>query len=426
MITMKPLSGRNSRNNGSILPFSLGVLMMINHYHNLLAVLAVAIFYTNVPIYLNMTVDKLSARDSAPVFWLIGFSLLSLPVVIRQLSRSNVLRSPLIIWCFGYIWLAVTSFLLSSQLSDMPWQDLRWRFLAVAELLVFLAIFTNPFAEEWARKTLVAAVLVGVGLNIYELVAPGVFSTVQGRSAGFYTNSNQAGEALVMGMLLSVTILPVWARNPFVLLAGLGIFTTLSRANIIVYFGIVGCLMYQNTIRAKEFLLIPLVTGALMVLFLMPQWDQLLTNLTRNGVINENMVERLEWFMDPFGVSDDSSMGRAQLAKDAWAKIAEHPLWGNGIGSWRETAMGTHNQYLSLMQDHGLLGGAVMPLLILAVIWNACGEVRSLALIFGSTLLFESFFTHGNLDQPFTLILYSLMAAMVLNAQGSQEFKSSG
>jgi len=70
-----------------------------------------------------------------------------------------------------------------------------------------------------------------------------------------------------------------------------------------------------------------------------------------------------------------------------------------------------HNQYLSLMVDHGIIGVMILPLLILAVTWGARGESRCVALIFCGAALFLSFFTHTILYSGHSLILFSLMAA---------------
>jgi prepilin signal peptidase PulO-like enzyme (type II secretory pathway) len=66
------------------------------------------------------------------------------------------------------------------------------------------------------------------------------------------------------------------------------------------------------------------------------------------------------------------------------------------------------------MLDHGVLGAAIMPLLILALIWRAQGETRRVGLIFGATILWLSFLTHTMLNFGPNLILFPLLAAMVL------------
>src|SRR5205823_9004443 len=153
-----------------------------------------------------------------------------------------------------------------------------------------------------------------------------------------------------------------------------------------------------------------------------PRWDQLLTTWESTGVANVNVQERLEWFTDPFGVSDQSSWERKYLAKRAWDKIAERPFIGRGTGSSYETGIPPHNQYLSFMLDHGLIGVMIVPLLILAVTWGARGDGRRVAIIFGCGILMLSLFTHSILNTSYSLILLPLMAAMA-GASGHREIK---
>lgn len=379
----------------------------MTYYRNALVVVAVTIFYTNVPAYLN----ALRAQDSAPMFWVFGLAALSLPVVTEQLLKVNILKSPLIVWCFGYAWLTLAWFFLSSQ-SDMAWQEVRLRGLAIMELILFLLLLAHPNTIRFARQTLVIMVLFGAALNIYELFVPMSFSLVLGRSAGLYMNPNQAGQALVLGMLLSVSVLPAWLRAPFILLTGIGILTTVSRSAILQWMIVVVIFMLMRSVRPRDFVLPVSVSLLLVAVLLLPRWEQFLTTLEREGVLNTDVMERMEWFMDPSSVSDDSSYGRRILAKEAWERTAEHPFLGGGTGFSREMVVGTHNQYLMFMQDHGLLGAVIFPLLVLAVTWGTRGEARSLAILFGCSVMFQAFFSHDVLYQTEVLMLFALMAVM--------------
>jgi len=381
----------------------------MKYYRNFLIVAVVAIFYTNVPVYINATAT--SVADSAPMLWMIGLGVLALPLVIGQLLRASIFTCPLIIWCVGYVWVSTAWFLLSSQ-SDMAWQEMRWRFLTVYVLIMFLMLFTQPNATRLARKTLVAAVLFGVAVNIYELFVPLSFSQVLGRSAGLYLNPNQAAQALVLGMIFSVSVLTAWLRAPFILLTGIGVFSTLSRTSILEWVIAVMSLMLVGRVKVKDLLLSVSLSLLLVAAVLAPRADQLLTDLASSGVINKDIVERMDWFSNPSGVEDYSTWERKYLATQAWEKTAEHPFLGSGTGSSRETAIAAHNQYLMFMQDHGLLGAAILPLLVLSVVWGARGETRSLAILFGGIVMLHGFASHDLLNQSEVLMLFAIMAVM--------------
>ena len=393
----------------------------MTYYRNILLVVAVAIFYTNVPGYTNMIAT--SAADSAPMFWVIALGVLSLPLVIGQLLRSNILKSPLIVWCFGYAWVTAAWFFLSSQ-SDIAWQEVRWRVLTISELIIFLMLFTHPNATRLARQALVVGVFVGIALNIYELFVPMSFSHVIGRSAGLYLNPNQAGQALVLGMIFSVSVLAAWLRAPFILLTGIGIFSTFSRSAILEWVIAAMGLMLVGRVNVKDLLLPVSLSLLLVAVVLVPRWDQFLTTLESSGVINKNVVERLDWFTDPTGVEDYSSSERGDLARQAWDKTVEHPFLGSGTGSSRETTMAAHNQYLMFMQDHGLLGAAILPLLVLAMTWGVRGEARKLAILFACIVMLQSFASHNIMNQGEVLMLFALMAAISSTSRESEMKKA--
>lgn len=350
--------------------------------------------------------------ELAPITWVLGLCILSVPVFVKALPGSVVLKSPVVVWCCGFAWLSVAWFFLSSQ-SDVAWQDVRLRFFVILIMVCFMILLWDSEAIRLARYAVAAGVLFGIAMNIYELFVPMTFSKLSGRSAGLYGDPNLTAEALVLGMIVSVTILPVWSRGLFVLAVGVGVCLTLSRSGILGWIIASGALMLLRQVRMKELLATGTAGVGLVAMLLLFRGDEFLTTLQRSGTINRDVLERLDWFMDPTGVSDNSSWARKLLVKQAWEKIAERPWIGSGTGTSREVVYeGTHNQYLAHMQDHGLLGAAIVPLLMVAVAWWAQGAVKPLAMIFGAVVMWQCFFTHNMLDHPPRLLLFALMAAM--------------
>lgn len=387
----------------------------MTYYRNLLAVAAVAIFYTGVPNYVCTYHPAVE-----PKYWVMGFCLMSMPLLVKQMVGSDLLKSPVVVWCFGYAWLTITWFVVLSSQSEPAWQEVRWRVLTIIDFLLFLGLLANRETIRLVRQTLVVGVLFGVALNIYEVFDPGTFSTVRGRSAGLYGNANNAGIALALGMILSVSVLPPVCRGPFILITGVGVFATFSRGSISAWLLAFAGLILAGGVRMKDLLLTSFLVLVLAVVTVLPQWDQLLTTLERTGTINKNVEERMAWFLDPSGVSDDSSWERKYLAKQAWEKVAERPFLGSGTGSSYEAYIPPHNQYLAFMQDHGLIGAAILPMLVLAVIWGARGECKRVAAIFGCTVILVGFFSHTLMNEEHTLLLLALMAAMAWASHKSE------
>lgn len=388
--------------------------MIVAYYRNVLAILAVAVFCTE---WYNYQA-QIYVVFGQPKHWILGLSLLSLPLwLFKPRFKQDFLQVPLVLWCFGFTFVTLLWFIGSSQ-SEMAERAGRGRLSDVLLMLSCLIIFASPSAVRSARWALVFVVLFGVALNIYEFFSPMTFSVVRGRSAGLYENPNLSGEALVLGMIFSVTVLPSLYRGPFLLLAGIGIFVTFSRGSIAAWFiAVTGLLFIVKGVRAKDlvwtFLLSLLVVG---IVFL-PKLDAILATMDRAGVINKNTEERLEWLTNPSGVSDDSGWSRMYVAQQAWKKFAEHPWLGGGTGTMYEAFdIAPHNQYLSYMLDYGVVGATIVPLLILALLWGARGETRRIGLVFGASILWLCFFTHTMLSYGHSLVLFALLAAMVSTA----------
>jgi O-antigen ligase len=334
--------------------------------------------------------------------------------LFKSKFKQGFLKVPLVVWSFGFAFVTILWFLGSSQ-SEIAWREVRGRLSDLLLMLSCLMIFANASAVRSARWALVFVVLFGTALNIYEFFVPMTFSLVHGRSAGLFVNSNLSGEALVLGMILSVTILPSPYRGPFLLLTGIGVFATFSRGGIGAWLiAMSGLLFFAKGVRAKDvvwtFLLSLLVVG----IFLLPKLDSILKTMDQTGVINKNTEERLAWLTNPSGVSDDSSWSRMYVAQQAWRKFADHPWLGGGTGTMYESfEISPHNQYLSYMLDYGVVGATIVPLLIVALLWGASGETRRLGLVFATTILWFSFFTHTILSFGHSLVPFALLAAMV-------------
>jgi len=385
--------------------------MLVTYYRNVLAFLAVTVFCTGWPNYQS----EASLGFGQPKDWILGLSLLSLPLWLFKPSfKQDFLKVPLVVWCFGFIFVAMLWFLGSSQ-SEIAWREVRGRLSAAMLMLSCLMIFASSGAVRSARWALVFAVLFGTALNIYEFFFPLTFSLVHGRSAGLFVNSNLSGEALVLGMILSVMVLPLFCRGPFLLLTGIGIFVTFSRGGIGAWFiAVSGLLFFAKGVRAKDLVWTLLLSLLVVGIVLLPKLDAILTTMDRTGVINKNTEERLAWLTNPSGVSDDSSWSRMYAAQQAWRKFADQPWVGSGTGTFHEAfEIAPHNQYLSYMLDHGVLGATIVPLLILALIWGARGETRRVGLVFGTSVLWLSFFTHTILNYGHSLVLFALLAAMI-------------
>lgn len=380
--------------------------MVFSFYQRALVVLGVFVFFSNLPTYL----DELN-RLMPPMYWMGGFCVLAIPLLRKQKMFLDLISSPLGLWCLAYIWISLIWFLWSSQ-SEIATREIRWRLLTVMQLLAMMAVFEHPRAVHLARKTLIVVVLWDVAVNVYELFDPLPVNRVQGRSAGFYLDANVSGAALVTGMILSIEVLPSWSRIPYILLTGLGVLVTFSRGGMVAWVLAVAALVLARRVDMTSVFKSAAIGIILAIAIAVPDLDLVMSGVGGSAKINKDVKERMEWFSNPLGVQDRSSWERQYIAKKAWEKIAERPVLGWGTGAYQEAVLAPHNIYLSFMEDHGVLGAFIMPLLIIAVSCRVRGNLRALALVYGGIVMFLSFFSHTMLGDSYSLLGFSLMAAV--------------
>ncbi len=157
------------------------------------------------------------------------------------------------------------------------------------------------------------------------------------------------------------------------------------------------------------------------------QWDSIQYRLEDLGVLNKNVLARLDWFNNP-GTSDMSTTERKEVAEFGWEMFSESPMLGNGVGAsinWSHEKS-SHNEYLNMMVDHGILGLFILPLLVLASAWGAQGEARLIAFGCAIFILYLGFFSHNVLSERYVLMMFPLLESMVMSsrAQRRHEEKS--
>ena len=402
-------------------------------YRNMLAVVAIAVFFTNTPSFLYY---KAPGLFGAPKFWVLGFAVLTVPLLLNHVWRWNIREWPLLLWCAFYVWLSLLSYYTTSD-SDVAWQEVRMRLQTVLLLVCTMLVFAHPDAVRWAQRTLVVAVMFGVLTTIYEFFFPMSLGSSLARPAGFYLNANQAGFALVLGMAMCLPVVSPKFRGMLVLLTGLAVLATMSRSSAIVWLLTVVFCLWAGLLQIRRVAVTAAFGTLVVMVLLLPRVDEVYEFLRANGLWSKDIEERLEWFMNPSIQSSpysNETSSRLDAAETAWSQFSEHPWWGNGVGtalqtaggagSEKEVTMGAHNMYLANMVDHGLLGMLIFPLAVAAMIRSARGDAKLVSVPFATILLFSAFFLHTILQDTFPLPLFSLMAAMAVLSRGHEAERS--
>lgn len=381
---------------------------MIAGYRRVLAVLAVAIFSTNVSNYTER-------YGLIPLVWIAVFAGLCVPLVLNGLFRGTIPLRPLVWWGALYVLVSLLWFYRSPQ-DAFAYGEVRLRVLSVLFIVLSLIAFSDATAQRTGRAAVAWATMLGVGLNVYELFNPGTFSTVVGRSAGLFGDSNQSAAALVLGLILAYGVVPGRLRLPFVALTAVGVFTTFSRAGILGWLLVVAFLMLRAGVSVAQIRRVVALSAIVAVLLVSPLFGTVERELTQRGTLNADVLNRIN-FLEGNGSADSSTTERNAVAAKAWALVGEEPVGGHGTGASLRIpgfAVGTHNTYLALMVDHGFVVGILLiPLLLLATLWGATGRTAELAIPLGGFIALWSAFSHTVLEDRYLLLAVGLTASVV-------------
>ncbi len=387
----------------------------ITYYQGFLAIAAILVFFTRLDIYLQ------GRGFVIPLYWLMGFLLASFPLFLLLIRRLDNFSTPVLVWCAAYIALSCTLILIQPKFPSL--QFLEDNFRTLIFLVLMLGIFAyNPLVTRWVRLTILSVTLLNVCMFVYEFFNPFAFYLVQraeGRSAGFYEDSNTASIALILGMIFTIDMIKPKYRLMYALFIFLGIAPTFSRGSIVGWFLVVAYLVVKKVI--------PRYQMPLLALFFLIAISILSTHLnslsyleTPDGtkLFHKDTLDRVEFLINPLAQKDDSKASRQSHVEVAWKKFQASPFIGNGLGSGQNAAtmslvgeaQRSHNTYLDLMVEFGFSGAFIFPALLFACIRQAQGEFKKQAGAFMLFMLAQGFFSHTLVSEFCSLIAYAIMA----------------
>ncbi len=380
-----------------------------DRYQYLLSILATFIFFSDFADYIFTA----KITSIVPLVWIGVIAVLSIPFI----KKAGNIPKPLLLWMLFYMFISLLS-LMTVSADEISFTDFRAKALSVLFIVLMYAMFQQKSITH-IKITILLVVLISVGNNLFELLNPRVFTEVNvGRPAGFYVDPNKAGCALMLGMLMSLTVIKKQFRWIFVLIAGVGIMATFSRGAIIGWLLCTVLLIAGRVICDKRR---KIVGPALILVILLASINplKLMTDYFKGepSGANWDIVNRLEEFQNP-SLSEDSAMDRQAVAAGAWLMFGNSPFWGNGLAStrkWMVADVSTHNMYLYYMADHGILGVLFLPGAIFAVIYNNRGEQKTILICFAVFLSLWGLFSHEVLAERYTLSSFALLAAMNTN-----------
>ncbi len=398
----------------SINPASLAlprnkVEVFLERYQYFISIVATFLFFSELPEYLgDQKILSLNLLE-----WIGIFTFLSLPFF----KKIVTIPKPLIVGMVIYFAVSLFSVMTVSA-DEAAMQDFRNRVLSIYFVCLMYVIYEQKSLKQ-VKYALLAAVVLSVFNNFYELANPAGFGTMNvGRPAGFYINPNKAGAALMLGLILTITSIKKSYRWLFAIFVGMGIMLTFARSAILGWVVCMALLIAGRAIAAKRrTVVLPML---ILIAFLATANPlQSLTNYFSGGTDGSywNVLDRLEQFQNP-SLDDDSAKDRQAVAKEAWKMFSQHPFWGNGLGStnnWTIAPFSTHNMYLYYMADNGIIGLIFLPGAIFAVVYRNKGEQKIVLICYAIFMGLWGVFSHNVLEERYSLIALSLVAAMNTN-----------
>lgn len=402
------------------------------YYQRALAIGAIAIFFTKLDVYINLR----QLLPLTPLLCIALFIMASIPLVFLMPSKLRAFPPSLIVWSFFYI--GISCFGLMVALPAVPGipiettiQDLETRILATVSLCLMAYIFSSndKWVYEYAQKSILVVTLMNVFNSALEFFQPEIFGLAEkipGRSAAFYVNANELAIALIMGMILSITVVPRKFRFLFALAVLIGNVFTFSRGGFLGWIIVTFVLTRLKIIPRKQ-ILTWVIGIVLSVFILITQLGTLSTVLggVNSSLLNEDTLSRISWISKGGKTIDPDGGSRFKIALEALEKFANSPIVGHGISSSRETTglpinlaakdrsgQQPHNIHLVNSVEHGLPGFFIFPSLLIASIYRGKGETKQIGLVFVTYYFLAGFLTHTILYDNYSLLSIGLMFSL--------------
>lgn len=379
-----------------------------------LGALGAIVFFSNLP-------DFLEVREFVPQgrsIWVALFLVMCVPV-FRVVRATRALSTPLCRWAAAFLLVSILWFGLSAQ-TDVAFLELKTR--AVSMILLVALTYAFSFAQglRAARRALCVVVVAGAILNVVEffVVIP-LLSVFAGRSAGLYLNPNRAGIALVLGMVLSVGVIPPRWRPAYLLTTAIGVAATLSRSALLCLLMAIVCLALWRRVNGARLLL---YAGAMCVIaaaaVITLDYGDYVTRVI-DVTSNSDEVERAFSVFNRGQLEDASAMERQQVAGVAWEMFLSSPILGHGTASttdWDEPVQ-PHNIYLKFLAEHGVVGFFLFPALLACFLWKLSPEFRPETYGMTAVLFINGFFSHNMVDEYPVLVCLALLGCMTVMAR---------
>lgn len=345
-----------------------------------------------------------------PLHYYFAFTSISVFVAIINISSPNIPKSNALkflkYWALFYAIYLLFHGIFSPH-SEISLKQFITNFEALIIFIcaVYVLLILNVVrASMWVMGF---GAILTIPLNIWDFIDP-IFTTVPGRSAGLYENPTIAGRMIALMMVASLPIFHKKLRMIFVLLCGLAVLLTFSRAAWIFWFiGFFWMLSQsesKNRISTKSTLAFLLVLSLVTLVFTGVFGKMIVGSMFEN-YLTSNTMGRLG--ITAKVMSGHSYEERQNLVKYAIKDFAEAPLFGQGLGYTEAQRRRPHNIYLLFLSEGGLIG-LLVYVLFLGALWMAAYSLGKPLVII---IAVSGLFTHNNFEQPAMMLICAFIVA---------------
>jgi O-antigen ligase len=374
----------------------------------------------------------------SPLVYYMLPGLVALPLAFLQpKSVSALLSEPTVWWFVAFVMLGMGWLLLAQDFPNEAGQQWRRRVLACYFFFTLLLICTVSRMRLVALAIAACLVLAAI-LNWYDVLYPSVLVPVgfiganPGRGAGLFINANGAAAFVVMATVAVLPFTPMRLRALLLLLSVIAVAPTFSRFGWIFAALLIVTAIALKLLDRRQVLIIvisvPLLLSAAGVCYEL---------MLRTG--DQNILARLAWFQTLGEQQDFSVRERAFVAQRAWERFLDSPLYGHGLGVTlsRGARVGTHNVYVALMAEQGLVGLALYLALIGILIrkgWQLAGraidtharDVGMTMILYAVFLITNGFVNHNVLDDAHSIFIFAFIVAARLRIARTPALRREG
>lgn len=317
---------------------------LIDRFHYVMGVAWLAIWWSNL-------LGVLFSYHYAPINPYYSLVAIYLPYFLFSRSRQMlaVAARPLF---WGWLATAVVAVLLywASDRSTEGYDSMRARIVVFSGIAGSMVILLGNEPLKLLRSAAKIILATSVLLNLVEVVVP-LFSTAPGRSAGFFQNPNVAAAGIIICVIVLLDFRRHTGRNMLVLALGfVGVVTTFSRSGMLflALLWVVYTLLPrgQGGSHVANRLIVMVALGLVVLGALLTAWQF--------GAISEVGEQQIDTIIE---MREDASAHKRRMAAiNAWRLFTHHPFTGLGIGAPEHFVLSTHNTYLHLATEFGILG----------------------------------------------------------------------